>query len=182
MYESNDLSGWTFHPYTTPDGAADVWVHWPGNTWDTDARIYASAYDWGYVMEGLMPAATWSSSENGSGGINMAAGVTFSNFIVFLQAPEEGVHHGFTDAGWFGGPDGSHSYTLSAAVAPGAPAEPEPAVAEPDPGPIVLYHFDPVAREAELYRGSAPETSDGTGIILVLAAAALAFKTAKKAR
>ena len=181
LYNSNDLPGWTFHPYTMPDGVADVWLHWPergfdGGFYDGDARIYAGVHDWGYILEGLMPAQAW--SEGNGASIGMAAGTGFSMFIVLLQAPEEGVHHGFSDAGWFGGSDGSHSYTLSAAVAPGAPAEPEPepAAAAAEPAPEVVA-------EAPAADDVAPETSDSIIIILAFAAAAaaLAFKTAKKA-
>lgn len=161
---TNDLPGWTYSPYTTPDGKADVWRHWPEpQESDADAKIFAKVVDGGYILEGLLPTKGFENPDCVSGGIKIVEGAKFAMSTVFLQAPEEGVHYGWSDTAWFNA-DEYTTYALAGKVIEGAPA---PA---PEPEPEVVADVPEVAAVTPATPAPAPTTGD---ISIILAFAAL---------
>ena len=175
---TNDMVGWTFSPYTTPDGKADVWRHWPDEDNDKDCQIFVKldANGKDYIMEGLMSSKSFAVGNGFAATI--AEGLTFGMSTVFLQSPEEGSHYGWTDTAWFN-LDEYTTYTLVGRVIEGAPPpapEPEPAAPEPEPAAPAPAPAEPAPAPA------APVTGD-TALIMFAAAFILsaAFILTKRA-
>ena len=181
MEAANDLPGWTFHPYTTDGGKASVWEHWPINDISADAKIFAQTYSGGYILEGLMPATTFASPDTTFGGVTIAEGFKFAMLTVCLQAPEEGVHMGWADGGWFTSPDEYPSFTLVGKVIEGVP----PPAPEPEPEPDVPAPADETPAPAPAPEPApvvVPQTGNSTIILSMLAIFGITVIFVKKSK